>query len=91
VPYFLLGGTALGLSRGGELYPLDDLPAAVVVLALPAFGVATADAYRWFDEQRARPAGMPRAAGTRIAAWRGCPLALGNDLEAPVARRHARL
>ena len=58
VPFFLLGGTALGLGRGGEIYPLIDLPRRHVVLALPSFGVATADAYRWLAEDRA-------AAGTR--------------------------
>jgi 4-diphosphocytidyl-2-C-methyl-D-erythritol kinase len=88
VPYFLLGGTALGLSRGEELYPLEDLPACFVVLALPAFGVATADAYRWFDDDRARQATAPGAATGAISAWRGLRLALVNDLEAPVARRH---
>ena len=89
VPYFLLGGTALGLSRGEDLYPLEDLPAFAVVLALPAFGVPTADAYRWFDEERAHPARVRPAA--RIAAWPGRRLALVNDLEAPVARRHPEI
>ena len=28
VPFFLVGGTALGLGRGDEIYPLADLPAA---------------------------------------------------------------
>jgi 4-diphosphocytidyl-2-C-methyl-D-erythritol kinase len=88
VPYFLVGGTALGLSRGEELYPLEELPGFSVVLALPVFGVATADAYRWFDEDSAHPAtGSPGACGS-IPAWRGRPLALVNDLEAPVTRRH---
>jgi 4-diphosphocytidyl-2-C-methyl-D-erythritol kinase len=91
VPYFLLGGTALGLSRGEDLYPLDDLPAFSVVLALPAFGVATADAYRWFDED-----GPPRVisrggAGRAIPGWPGRPLAVMNDLEDPVARRHPEI
>jgi len=90
VPYFLLGGTALGLSRGEELYPLEDLPSYSVVLALPAFGVATADAYRWFDEDRARTA-RGRRAEAAIAAWPGRRLALANDLEAPVARRHPEI
>jgi 4-diphosphocytidyl-2-C-methyl-D-erythritol kinase len=88
VPYFLLGGTALGLSRGEELYPLEDLPALFVVLALPAFGVATADAYGWFDDDGPRQAIAPEAAAGAISAWRGLRLALVNDLEAPVARRH---
>ncbi len=50
VPFFLLGGTALGLGRGDELYPLANLPRYWVVLAIPPFGIATPDAYRWFDE-----------------------------------------
>lgn len=87
VPYFLLGGTALGLLRGEELYPLADLPPFFVVLALPGFGVATADAYRWFDDDRPAQTNAPAAAGA-ISAWPGLRLALANDLEAPVARRH---
>jgi 4-diphosphocytidyl-2-C-methyl-D-erythritol kinase len=88
VPYFLLGGTALGLARGENLYPLEDLPAFYVVLALPAFGVSTADAYRWFDEDTAGPAAERPESGPSIPAWRGRRLALVNDLEAPVTRRH---
>ena len=55
-----------------------------VVLALPAFGVATADAYRWFDD--GPPAGGQRAAGRRRRPSRRGPgrrLALVNDLEGP--------
>ena len=26
VPFFLIGGTAVGLGRGTELYPLPDVP-----------------------------------------------------------------
>jgi 4-diphosphocytidyl-2-C-methyl-D-erythritol kinase len=51
VPFFLLGGTALGLGRGENLYPLPDLPRLHVVLARPDFGVNTADAYRWFSTE----------------------------------------
>jgi 4-diphosphocytidyl-2-C-methyl-D-erythritol kinase len=88
VPYFLMGGTALGLARGEDLYPLEDLPAFHVVLALPAFGVSTADAYRWFDEDAAGPAAARQDSDRSIPAWRGRRLALVNDLEAPVTRRH---
>ena len=35
VPYFLDGGTVLGLDRGDRLFPLLDYPRAWVVLALP--------------------------------------------------------
>jgi 4-diphosphocytidyl-2-C-methyl-D-erythritol kinase len=50
VPFFLLGGTALGLGRGEQLYPLPDLPAVHVIVLRPPFGVATAEAYRWIDQ-----------------------------------------
>jgi 4-diphosphocytidyl-2-C-methyl-D-erythritol kinase len=91
VPYFLLGGTALGLSRGEDLYPLDDLRPFSVVLALPAFGVATADAYRWFDEDFPHQLASTRGEARAIPAWPGRPLALGNDLEGPVVRRHPEI
>ena len=50
VPFFLVGGTALGLGRGEEVYPLENLPRYHVVLVIPPFGVATKDAYQWLDE-----------------------------------------
>jgi 4-diphosphocytidyl-2-C-methyl-D-erythritol kinase len=51
VPYFLHGGTALGVSRGDQLSPLADTPRAWVVLIVPGFGVSTKDAFGWWDEQ----------------------------------------
>ncbi|MEI6668988.1 MAG: 4-(cytidine 5'-diphospho)-2-C-methyl-D-erythritol kinase [Acidobacteriota bacterium] len=91
VPYFLIGGTALGLSRGDDLYPLPDLPVYQVVLGLPAFGVSTAEAYGWFDRDASasRVAGGGRAVA--IPAWPGRPLAVHNDLEAPVVVRHPQI
>ena len=53
MPFFLSGGTALGAGRGDEVYPLDDVARLGVVVIKPSFGVATADAYRWLDEDRA--------------------------------------
>ncbi len=46
VPFFLLGGTALGLGRGTELYPLADLKPASGILIAPGVHLSTADAYR---------------------------------------------
>ena len=46
VPFFLYGGTALGLGRGTELYPLADAPAARGLLVNPRVHVSTPDAYR---------------------------------------------
>ena len=45
VPFFLSGGTALGLGRGEEIYPLVDLPPHWVVIVRPPFGVSTGEAY----------------------------------------------
>ena len=60
VPFFLSGGTALGLGRGEEIYPLVDLPRHWIVVVLPPFGVSTAEAYAWYDEDRAAGVREPR-------------------------------
>jgi 4-diphosphocytidyl-2-C-methyl-D-erythritol kinase len=46
VPYFLCGGTAVGLGRGTELYPLPDLPAVTALVVASGLHVSTAEAYR---------------------------------------------
>ena len=62
VPFFLEGGTVLGVERGDVLFPLQDSPPAWVVLASPDFGVSTQDAYGWWDRSRsAQAAGTPGA------------------------------
>lgn len=53
VPFFLSGGTALGVARGDLLFQLLDASPAWVVIARPDFGVSTKDAYGWWDEQYA--------------------------------------
>jgi 4-diphosphocytidyl-2-C-methyl-D-erythritol kinase len=57
VPFFFEGGTVLGLDRGDLLFPLIDHPPAWVVVARPAFGVSTRDAYAWWDTNGAAAAG----------------------------------
>lgn len=46
VPFFLLGGTALGMGRGEELYSLPDLPQTKGLLVCPPVHVSTAEAFR---------------------------------------------
>ena len=68
VPYFLEGGTVLGLDRGDLLFPLIDPPAAWVVLVLPNFGVSTKDAFGWLDgdgAQGSQPVDADGARGSR--------------------------
>jgi 4-diphosphocytidyl-2-C-methyl-D-erythritol kinase len=49
VPYFLVGGTALGLARGDEVYPLHRQVRGHVVIASPGSPVATAAVFRRID------------------------------------------
>ena len=87
VPFFLVGGTALGLGRGDDIYPLPDLPRVHVVLIRPGFGVSTIEAYGWYDEElthvRREPPARPRPPG-----WPAWAASLRNDLERPVLRHH---
>jgi 4-diphosphocytidyl-2-C-methyl-D-erythritol kinase len=49
VPYFLVGGTALGLSRGDEVYPLRRQLRAHVVIVDPGIHVSTARVFARLD------------------------------------------
>jgi len=94
VPYFLFGGTALGVSRGDEIYPLAGEIRAHLVLVAPEVPVSTAAVFRRLD------AGLtPRENGHSIYRFISSDLegrpqygALTNDLEeaaleeAPVLR-----
>jgi len=89
VPYFLEGGTVLGLERGDVLFPLIDRPKAWVTLVVPSFGISTKDAYTWFDadvgvERPLQPNGSLSAQGFALREAR-------NDLEPAVAKRHPEI
>jgi 4-diphosphocytidyl-2-C-methyl-D-erythritol kinase len=49
VPYFLVGGTALGMARGDEVYPLYRQIRGHVVIANPGSPVSTAAVFRRID------------------------------------------
>ena len=49
LPLFLIGGTALGVGRGEEVYPLPDLPSVCCVVATPEIGVSTPKAFADWD------------------------------------------
>jgi 4-diphosphocytidyl-2-C-methyl-D-erythritol kinase len=94
VPFFLAGGTALGLDRGDDIFPLADLAAHSLVLVFPPFGVSTPEAFRWLDEDRAAglgpmDPGSEEAAVLRLAG--DVPLAVHNALQGPVGRRHPEI
>ncbi len=91
VPFFLIGGTALGLGRGERVYALVNRPRRHVVLVLPEFGVSTADAYCWLADQRTQNPGLgtpdPEPGTLDPRSWTLHPEGR-NDLEGPVERRH---
>jgi 4-diphosphocytidyl-2-C-methyl-D-erythritol kinase len=101
VSFFLYGGTALGLGRGEEIYPLPDRRRARGLLVAPAIHCSTAEAYKdlsqrltsialqnkvvTFQEEVWREAGSPRKETPHEA-----PTAV-NDFEEGVFDRHPEL
>jgi 4-diphosphocytidyl-2-C-methyl-D-erythritol kinase len=69
VPLFLLGGAVAGVGRGEEVFPLPDMPSYPCVLALPATGVSTPQAYRDWDAltQTSLTGGTPSDTLTRLS------------------------
>jgi 4-diphosphocytidyl-2-C-methyl-D-erythritol kinase len=91
VAFFLSGGTALGLGRGEEIYPLVDLPPHWIVIIHPPFGVSTAEAYAWYDDDRTAGVKESRELQILPVPWPTRAAQMINDLEPPVVRRHAEI
>jgi 4-diphosphocytidyl-2-C-methyl-D-erythritol kinase len=92
IPFFLAGGTALGLGRGDEIYPLADLPRHWVVLLVPGFGVSTPEAYGWYDAERENARGPAvREPQFVPGPWPSRAAQMINDLEAPIAQHHPEI
>jgi 4-diphosphocytidyl-2-C-methyl-D-erythritol kinase len=91
VPFFLAGGTALGLGRGDEVYPLADLARHWIVLLIPGFGVSTVDAYGWYDSERELGRPSARAAQYVPGPWPSRAAQMINDLEGPISQHHPEI
>jgi 4-diphosphocytidyl-2-C-methyl-D-erythritol kinase len=91
VAFFLAGGTALGLGRGEEIYPLVDLPPHWIVIIHPPFGVSTAEAYAWYDDDRTAGVKESRELQILPVPWPTRAAQMINDLEPPVVRRHPEI
>jgi 4-diphosphocytidyl-2-C-methyl-D-erythritol kinase len=78
VPFFMVGGAAVGRARGDQVTSVRDKTARWVVLLVPAFSISTAEAYGWYAHDRERESA---ALSTSTV----------NDLEEPVARRHPEI
>jgi len=66
VPLFLIGGTVLGLNRGQEVYPLPDIEPVWCVVAVPAEGVSTPQAFRDWDALCAAEGLTPEASTGKL-------------------------
>jgi 4-diphosphocytidyl-2-C-methyl-D-erythritol kinase len=95
VPFFLHGGTALGLGRGEELYPVPDLPGAQGLLVVPKIHSSTAEAYRDLSPALTSIPLQNKLNSFQQEIWRGEAdgriAADGNDFEEVVFARHPEL
>jgi 4-diphosphocytidyl-2-C-methyl-D-erythritol kinase len=94
VTFFASGApAAVAWGRGERLFRVAAPPPAapaLVALPSPPLGIATPDAYRWWDEMHAEPA--PRGPlvldADAFAGWGSIGRLGGNDFEIPVFGRH---
>lgn len=94
VSFFASGAAAaLGWGRGERLFRLDPLPAAPALIAVPPLAIATADAYRWWDEfhQQPAPRGPVVLDADAFATWGSVGRLGGNDFELPVFGKRPEL
>jgi 4-diphosphocytidyl-2-C-methyl-D-erythritol kinase len=91
VPFFLLGGTAVGLGRGTELYPLPDMPPRAGVLATPPVHSSTAEAYRAISSGLTTEAQQNKIFSFQSQVWAGDLQGCANDFEEGVFASHPEL
>ena len=97
VPFFLLGGAALGLGRGTELYPLLDLPAQPALLIAPGIHVSTKEAYGELGRESTNGPTVSTINRFQSVAWQianaspSADWACVNDFESVVFGRHPQL
>lgn len=90
VPFMSIDSpVSLAWGRGERLHPLKPLESKPILLAIPDFGIATADAYTWLAASRGHyaPVGAVLAADA-LATWEEIARVATNDFEGVVARRH---
>jgi 4-diphosphocytidyl-2-C-methyl-D-erythritol kinase len=90
VPFLTLDAPlAVGWGRGERLLTLPSLPARDVALVVFPFGVSTAEAYGWLDDERT--ADTPEASAMTVDAvttWLGVSRIAHNDFESVVGPRY---
>ncbi len=69
VPLFLVGGTVLGIGRGEQVFPMEDLPGWPCVIATPDVGVSTPAAFADWDKLTAEGGRAPRDKHPAEGGW----------------------
>lgn len=92
VPFFLIGGTALGVGRGEEVCPIEQVHCEHLLLVNPGFAVSTRDAYEKLSRLTSpEAASIIPFALLAAKGIRELPLAARNDLEVPVLAAHPEI
>jgi 4-diphosphocytidyl-2-C-methyl-D-erythritol kinase len=92
VPFFLLGGQAVGIGRGSELFPLPDQPARPGVLVAPGIHVSTPEAYRRLSPRLTTELLQNKIVSFQSRTWEPVSGVAGvNDFEEVVFERHPEL
>ncbi|MBI3650119.1 MAG: 4-(cytidine 5'-diphospho)-2-C-methyl-D-erythritol kinase [Acidobacteria bacterium] len=92
VPLFLIGGTLLGIGRGEEIYPIEEVACDYLLLVNPGIAVSTAAAYASLS--RLTRAASPRKIPLTFFAAKGIrelPLVARNDFEEVVLVTHTEI
>ncbi len=92
VPLFLIGGTLLGVGRGEEVYPIEEVECANLLLVNPRVAVSTAAAYSSLRRltREASPRKIPFAFFA-VKGIRELPLVARNDFEEVVLVTHPEI
>lgn len=89
VPFFLLGGAAVGMGRGTELFPLPDGRQFAGVLVSPGIHVSTAEAYRLLNSRLTSESQQNKMVAFQSRVWGGgVSRAACNDFEMVATEQH---
>lgn len=94
VAFFAAGvPAALGWGRGERLLALQPPPAAPALLAIPPIGIATPDAYRWWDQSGMHEGsrGPVVLEPDSLSSWGSVGRLGANDFELPVFGKHPEI
>lgn len=91
VPFFLLGGMAVGIGRGSELFPLPDRPSCPGLLVAPGIHVSTPEAYRRLSPRLTSELLQNKIVSFQSQTWDPVLGSAANDFEAVVFEQHEEL